>query len=182
MIQTFFFLPNSNFSISFSLYFSQISVIFSPRVPGRFKSGRVAPSWCAGRREAESKTREICLSLGCAHSFYSTCASQPSEQAFPALPLPSSLNVNMNRFIISMIALLAVFCAVSTASPLLYRAPQYQMYDDVQFVKRSNAELINGLIGMDLGKLSAVGKRSNAELINGLLSMNLNKLSGAGRR
>ncbi|CCD72026.2 Pigment dispersing factor homolog pdf-1 [Caenorhabditis elegans] len=88
----------------------------------------------------------------------------------------------MNRFIISMIALLAVFCAVSTASPLLYRAPQYQMYDDVQFVKRSNAELINGLIGMDLGKLSAVGKRSNAELINGLLSMNLNKLSGAGRR
>ncbi|PIO71891.1 hypothetical protein TELCIR_06199 [Teladorsagia circumcincta] len=33
------------------------------------------------------------------------------------------------------------------------------MYDDVQFVKRSNAELINGLIGMDLGKLSAVGKR-----------------------
>lgn len=33
------------------------------------------------------------------------------------------------------------------------------MYDDVQYVKRSNAELINGLIGMDLGKLSAVGKR-----------------------
>uniref|UniRef100_A0A0N4WE57 CPSF_A domain-containing protein n=1 Tax=Haemonchus placei TaxID=6290 RepID=A0A0N4WE57_HAEPC len=57
-----------------------------------------------------------------------------------------------------------------------------QMYDDVQFVKRSNAELINGLIGMDLGKLSAVGKRSNAELINGLLGMNLNKLSSAGRR
>ncbi|KAF8357265.1 pdf-1 [Pristionchus pacificus] len=48
--------------------------------------------------------------------------------------------------------------------------------------KRSNAELINGLIGMDLGKLSAVGKRSNAELINGLLGMNLNKLSSAGRR
>lgn len=34
----------------------------------------------------------------------------------------------------------------------------------------------------DLGKLSAVGKRSNAELINGLLGMNLNKLSSAGRR
>uniref|UniRef100_A0A8R1HS68 Uncharacterized protein n=1 Tax=Caenorhabditis japonica TaxID=281687 RepID=A0A8R1HS68_CAEJA len=86
----------------------------------------------------------------------------------------------MNRFLVSMLALLAVFCAVSTASPLLYRAPQ--MYDDMQFVKRSNAELINGLIGMDLGKLSAVGKRSNAELINGLLGMNLNKLSSAGRR
>ncbi|KAK6020497.1 hypothetical protein OSTOST_13849 [Ostertagia ostertagi] len=57
-----------------------------------------------------------------------------------------------------------------------------KMYDDMQFVKRSNAELINGLIGMDLGKLSAVGKRSNAELINGLLGMNLNKLSSAGRR
>ncbi|VDL74437.1 unnamed protein product [Nippostrongylus brasiliensis] len=56
------------------------------------------------------------------------------------------------------------------------------VFDDTQFVKRSNAELINGLIGMDLGKLSAVGKRSNAELINGLLGMNLNKLSSAGRR
>uniref|UniRef100_A0A914W4G5 Uncharacterized protein n=1 Tax=Plectus sambesii TaxID=2011161 RepID=A0A914W4G5_9BILA len=50
------------------------------------------------------------------------------------------------------------------------------------FDKRSNAELINGLIGMDLGTLSAVGKRSNAELINGLLGMNLNKLSSAGRK
>ncbi|KAK5975960.1 Pigment dispersing factor 1b [Trichostrongylus colubriformis] len=69
---------------------------------------------------------------------------------------------------------------ITSANPLLYRAPQ--MYDDMQFVKRSNAELINGLIGMDLGKLSAVGKRSNAELINGLLGMNLNKLSSAGRR
>ncbi|KHJ92864.1 hypothetical protein OESDEN_07235 [Oesophagostomum dentatum] len=58
----------------------------------------------------------------------------------------------------------------------------FQLYDDTQYVKRSNAELINGLIGMDLGKLSAVGKRSNAELINGLLGMNLNKLSSAGRR
>ena len=35
----------------------------------------------------------------------------------------------------------------------------FQLYDDAQYVKRSNAELINGLIGMDLGKLSAVGKR-----------------------
>uniref|UniRef100_A0A1I7U3C8 Neuropeptide-Like Protein n=4 Tax=Caenorhabditis TaxID=6237 RepID=A0A1I7U3C8_9PELO len=101
------------------------------------------------------------------------------NKLFQLLPLPPLLFI-MNRFIVSMIALLAVFCAVSTATPLLYRTPQ--MYDDVQFVKRSNAELINGLIGMDLGKLSAVGKRSNAELINGLLSMNLNKLSGAGRR
>lgn len=49
-------------------------------------------------------------------------------------------------------------------------------------IKRSNAELINGLIGMDLNTLSAIGKRSNAELINGLLGMNLNKLSSAGRR
>ncbi|VDM55660.1 unnamed protein product [Angiostrongylus costaricensis] len=56
------------------------------------------------------------------------------------------------------------------------------MYDDTRSVKRSNAELINGLIGMELGKLSAVGKRSNAELINGLLGMNLNKLSSVGRR
>ncbi|KAE9549750.1 hypothetical protein FO519_007040 [Halicephalobus sp. NKZ332] len=48
-------------------------------------------------------------------------------------------------------------------------------------MKRSNAELINGLIGMDLNTLSAIGKRSNAELINGLLGMNLNKLSSAGR-
>ncbi|ULU00963.1 hypothetical protein L3Y34_001400 [Caenorhabditis briggsae] len=39
----------------------------------------------------------------------------------------------MNRLIVSMIALFAVLCAVSTATPLLYRAPQ--MYDDVQFVK-----------------------------------------------
>ena len=50
-------------------------------------------------------------------------------------------------------------------------------YDDMIMAKRSNAELINGLIGMDLGKLSAVGKRSNAELINGLLGMNLNKVT-----
>lgn len=56
---------------------------------------------------------------------------------------------------------------------------RFQLFDEregYQFQKRSNAELINGLIGMDLGKLSAVGKRSNAELINGLLGMNLNKL------
>ncbi|VDK46452.1 unnamed protein product [Anisakis simplex] len=53
---------------------------------------------------------------------------------------------------------------------------------DLLLAKRSNAELINGLIGMDLNKLSAIGKRSNAELINGLLGMNLNRLSSAGRR
>uniref|UniRef100_A0A0M3HZ91 Transposase n=1 Tax=Ascaris lumbricoides TaxID=6252 RepID=A0A0M3HZ91_ASCLU len=54
--------------------------------------------------------------------------------------------------------------------------------DGELLTKRSNAELINGLIGMDLNKLSAIGKRSNAELINGLLGMNLNRLSSAGRR
>ncbi|VDN05125.1 unnamed protein product [Thelazia callipaeda] len=54
--------------------------------------------------------------------------------------------------------------------------------------KRSNAELINGLIGMDLGKLTRAGKRSistmkrNAELINGLIGMNLNRLESNGRR
>ncbi|CAI5445297.1 unnamed protein product [Caenorhabditis angaria] len=85
----------------------------------------------------------------------------------------------MNSFVFSLLLVVVVLCALSTASPLIYRP---QLYDDVQYVKRSNAELINGLIGMDLGKLSAVGKRSNAELINGLLGMNLNKLSSAGRR
>ncbi|KAK6012960.1 hypothetical protein OSTOST_21861 [Ostertagia ostertagi] len=86
----------------------------------------------------------------------------------------------MRSFFAIFLTLLVSVVVISTANPLLYRAPQ--MYDDMQFVKRSNAELINGLIGMDLGKLSAVGKRSNAELINGLLGMNLNKLSSAGRR
>ncbi|CAB3403588.1 unnamed protein product [Caenorhabditis bovis] len=86
----------------------------------------------------------------------------------------------MNSVVVSILVFVATLCVVSSATPLLYRAPQ--MYDDVQFVKRSNAELINGLIGMDLGKLSAVGKRSNAELINGILGMNLNKLNSAGRR
>ncbi|VDP02190.1 unnamed protein product [Heligmosomoides polygyrus] len=86
----------------------------------------------------------------------------------------------MRSFFAVLLALLVSFVAISTANPLVYRAPQ--MYDDMPYVKRSNAELINGLIGMDLGKLSAVGKRSNAELINGLLGMNLNKLSSAGRR
>ncbi|ETN79609.1 hypothetical protein RB195_010069 [Necator americanus] len=86
----------------------------------------------------------------------------------------------MRSFFSVILALVALVFAVASANPLLYRVPQ--MYDDTQFVKRSNAELINGLIGMDLGKLSAVGKRSNAELINGLLGMNLNKLSSAGRR
>ncbi|KAJ1352118.1 hypothetical protein KIN20_008312 [Parelaphostrongylus tenuis] len=79
-----------------------------------------------------------------------------------------------------LLALIVSVVVLSSGSPLVYRAPQ--MYDDTRFVKRSNAELINGLIGMELGKLSAVGKRSNAELINGLLGMNLNKLSSAGRR
>uniref|UniRef100_A0A1I7Z7C1 Pigment dispersing factor n=1 Tax=Steinernema glaseri TaxID=37863 RepID=A0A1I7Z7C1_9BILA len=75
-----------------------------------------------------------------------------------------------------LVALLVVFAA---ASPLVYR-PDSQ-YASEMMVKR-NAELINGLIGMDLGKLSSVGKRSNAELINGLLGMNLNRLHSAGRR
>lgn len=58
----------------------------------------------------------------------------------------------------------------------------FQFEDEQVLMKRSNAELINGLIGMDLNRLSAMGKRSNAELINGLLGMNLNKLSSAGKR
>ncbi|KAI6235976.1 Pdf-1 [Aphelenchoides besseyi] len=48
--------------------------------------------------------------------------------------------------------------------------------------KRANAELINGLIGMDLNTLNAIGKRSNAELINGLNSWDFNRLSHYGRR
>ncbi|VDO55530.1 unnamed protein product [Onchocerca flexuosa] len=51
--------------------------------------------------------------------------------------------------------------------------------------KRSNAELINGLIGMDLGKLATAGKRSLSSLIkndeninsnNQFKNMNLSKL------
>ncbi|KAK0417972.1 hypothetical protein QR680_013305 [Steinernema hermaphroditum] len=77
-----------------------------------------------------------------------------------------------------LVALLAV---VAAATPLVYRPDLASQYESELMVKR-NAELINGLIGMDLGKLSAVGKRSNAELINGLLGMNLNRLHSAGRR
>ncbi|KAI1703173.1 CRE-PDF-1 protein [Ditylenchus destructor] len=47
--------------------------------------------------------------------------------------------------------------------------------------KRGNAELINGLIGMDLNRLHAMGKRGNAELINGLLGMDLDRLDRLGR-
>ncbi|CAI4230770.1 unnamed protein product [Auanema sp. JU1783] len=85
------------------------------------------------------------------------------------------------RCLIVLLALVAVILA----TPLVFRQqPQMNFgeWADGQVIKRSNAELINGLIGMDLGKLSAVGKRSNAELINGLLGMNLNRLSSAGRR
>jgi len=52
-------------------------------------------------------------------------------------------------------------------------------------LRKRNAELINGLIGMDLDRLSAMGKkrkRGNAELINGLLGMDLDRLSSVGRR
>lgn len=48
--------------------------------------------------------------------------------------------------------------------------------------RKRNAELINGLIGMDLGRLNAIGKRGNAELINGLLGMELDRLDRLGRR
>ncbi|GMT18417.1 hypothetical protein PFISCL1PPCAC_9714 [Pristionchus fissidentatus] len=80
----------------------------------------------------------------------------------------------------SVLLLLAACLALSQAAYFYPR--EMADYPPMPMHKRSNAELINGLIGMDLGKLSAVGKRSNAELINGLLGMNLNKLSSAGRR
>ncbi|VDM95873.1 unnamed protein product, partial [Onchocerca ochengi] len=40
--------------------------------------------------------------------------------------------------------------------------------------KRSNAELINGLIGMDLGKLAKAGKRSVSSLIRNDENINSN--------
>uniref|UniRef100_A0AC34QJW4 Uncharacterized protein n=1 Tax=Panagrolaimus sp. JU765 TaxID=591449 RepID=A0AC34QJW4_9BILA len=81
-------------------------------------------------------------------------------------------------------ALIWLFCLATVfATPLVYRPYYPKHFEDEQvLMKRSNAELINGLIGMDLNRLSAMGKRSNAELINGLLGMNLNKLSSAGKR
>uniref|UniRef100_A0A915PQD0 Uncharacterized protein n=1 Tax=Setaria digitata TaxID=48799 RepID=A0A915PQD0_9BILA len=55
--------------------------------------------------------------------------------------------------------------------------------------KRSNAELINGLIGMDLGKLTKAGKRSlspierNAEFSNDRrLKTDLSRLSSYQQR
>ncbi|PAV66146.1 hypothetical protein WR25_20954 [Diploscapter pachys] len=84
----------------------------------------------------------------------------------------------MNRLLVSLLAFIAL-CVLTSASPLLYRP---QVFDDVRFEKRSNAELVNGLIGMDLGRLNSVGKRSNAELVNGLLGMDLSRLNSAGRR
>ncbi|TKR68021.1 hypothetical protein L596_024071 [Steinernema carpocapsae] len=87
--------------------------------------------------------------------------------------------MNCNLVVALLVALLAF---VASATPLVYRPDLAAQYENEMMVKRSNAELINGLIGMDLGKLSAVGKRSNAELINGLLGMNLNRLHSAGRR
>ncbi|KAI1710345.1 CRE-PDF-1 protein [Ditylenchus destructor] len=51
-----------------------------------------------------------------------------------------------------------------------------------QPMAKRNAELINGLIGMDLNRLHAMGKRGNAELINGLLGMDLDRLDRLGRR
>ncbi|CAD5219081.1 unnamed protein product [Bursaphelenchus xylophilus] len=76
--------------------------------------------------------------------------------------------------------------ALAQAQPLVYRP--YGLHNvgipvsTYRHAKRSNAELINGLIGMDLNTLQAVGKRSNAELINGLIGMDLNRLSSIGRR
>ena len=76
--------------------------------------------------------------------------------------------------------LILAFLACASAAYIYPRQVDLQEYQTMH--KRSNAELINGLMSMDLGQLSQVGKRSNAELINGLLGMNLNKLSSAGRR
>uniref|UniRef100_A0A914EIA0 Uncharacterized protein n=1 Tax=Acrobeloides nanus TaxID=290746 RepID=A0A914EIA0_9BILA len=81
--------------------------------------------------------------------------------------------------------LFSVFISCVMSTPLAYRPwipAQYQNYQNDMSVMKRNAELINGLIGMDLNKLSAIGKRSNAELINGLIGMNLNKLASAGRK
>jgi len=47
---------------------------------------------------------------------------------------------------------------------------------------KRNAELINGLVGWDLDRLTAMGKRGNAELVNGLIGMDLSRLSTMGRR
>ena len=90
----------------------------------------------------------------------------------------------MRRFnIYTLLLLLYLTIAATSAASLLYRPYHQMQFDtDVPMTKRSNAELINGLIGMDLNTLHDLGKRSNAELINGLLGMNLNKLSSAGKR
>uniref|UniRef100_A0A0N4Z200 Secreted protein n=1 Tax=Parastrongyloides trichosuri TaxID=131310 RepID=A0A0N4Z200_PARTI len=67
-------------------------------------------------------------------------------------------------------------------SPFDYTMKKYQPYGYMaQKMKRGNAEIMNGLLAMDLGQLSAVGKRSNAELINGLIGMDLDGLYSAGK-
>ncbi|CAJ0943236.1 unnamed protein product, partial [Mesorhabditis belari] len=101
------------------------------------------------------------------------------EEAFSvAVTIPTMFG----RFMLLVSTILLALFAFTTASPLIYRNPQFDDMREFRMAKRANAELINGLIGMDLSKLSQVGKRSNAELINGLLGMNLNKLSSAGRK
>ncbi|CAD5213617.1 unnamed protein product [Bursaphelenchus okinawaensis] len=93
--------------------------------------------------------------------------------------------MRVNGFIQALFVLLIV--ALVQAQPYVYRpyrlpntAYPSSAYRPV--AKRANAELINGLIGMDLNTLQAVGKRSNAELINGLIGMDLNRLSSIGRK
>ncbi|CAJ0578558.1 unnamed protein product, partial [Mesorhabditis spiculigera] len=86
------------------------------------------------------------------------------------------------RTLMLVSAVFLVILALAQATPLMYSNSQFDEMPEFRLSKRANAELINGLIGMDLSKLSQVGKRSNAELINGLLGMNLHQLSSAGRR
>uniref|UniRef100_A0AC35TI24 ISLre2 family transposase n=1 Tax=Rhabditophanes sp. KR3021 TaxID=114890 RepID=A0AC35TI24_9BILA len=59
---------------------------------------------------------------------------------------------------------------------------QNQHYPYKNQLKRSNAEFMNGLLQMDLDRISEVGKRSNAEFINGLIGMNLKGIHDAGRK
>ncbi|KAM3724495.1 Pigment dispersing factor [Dirofilaria immitis] len=54
---------------------------------------------------------------------------------------------------------------VTIASTFDFGDPMYGDNEMRGVWKRSNAELINGLIGMDLGKLTRAGKRSVSPLI-----------------
>ncbi|CEF66869.1 Na+/H+ exchanger family and Cation/H+ exchanger domain-containing protein [Strongyloides ratti] len=89
-------------------------------------------------------------------------------------------------FIIFIIGLTVTWSSIIEAIPIHERNPNnyiktfypYEFYNSPY--KRGNAEIMNGLLAMDLGQLSAVGKRSNAELINGLIGMDLDGLYSAG--